>query len=87
MLPQTFAEKASLVPPSRKRSFIMVLLLITVAINYMVPSNLLSAAPIVMGSLVSDDPIVPVITDIAVLALIGALSDVSLFCKFKWIEM
>uniref|UniRef100_UPI0026375ACC MFS transporter n=1 Tax=Pseudomonas sp. TaxID=306 RepID=UPI0026375ACC len=45
MQPQAFAAKASLVTPSRKRFFIMVLLFITVVINYLDRSNLSIAAP------------------------------------------
>ncbi|WP_176509793.1 MULTISPECIES: MFS transporter [Pseudomonas] len=45
MLPHTLTGQATLVAPSRKRFFIMVLLFITVVINYLDRSNLSIAAP------------------------------------------
>jgi len=46
MQPQTLTGQASLVTPGRKRFFIMVLLFITVVINYRDRSNLSIAAPV-----------------------------------------
>ncbi len=54
MQPQAFTGKASLVTPSRKRFFIMVLLFITVVINYLDRSNLSIAAPALTTELAID---------------------------------
>ena len=51
MQPQTLTGQASLVTPSRKRFFIMVLLFITVVINYLDRSNLSIAAPALTSDL------------------------------------
>ena len=51
MQPQTLTGQASLVTPSRKRFFIMVLLFITVVINYLDRSNLSIAAPALTSEL------------------------------------
>ena len=56
MQPQTLTGQASLVTPSRKRFFIMVLLFITVVINYLDRSNLSIAAPALTSDL-GIDPI------------------------------
>jgi sugar phosphate permease len=56
MQPQTLTGQASLVTPSRKRFFIMVLLFITVVINYLDRSNLSIAAPALTSEL-GIDPI------------------------------
>ncbi|KAA6180084.1 MFS transporter, partial [Pseudomonas marginalis] len=51
MQPETLTGQASLVTPSRKRYFIMVLLFITVVINYLDRSNLSIAAPALTSEL------------------------------------
>jgi ACS family D-galactonate transporter-like MFS transporter len=51
MQPQTLTGQATLVTPSRKRFFIMVLLFITVVINYLDRSNLSIAAPALTSEL------------------------------------
>jgi len=51
MQPESFTGQASLVTPSRKRYFIMVLLFITVVINYLDRSNLSIAAPALTSEL------------------------------------
>lgn len=51
MHPETLTGQASLVTPSRKRYFIMVLLFITVVINYLDRSNLSIAAPALTSEL------------------------------------
>ncbi|MBM6445623.1 MFS transporter [Pseudomonas mohnii] len=56
MQPQTLTGQATLVTPSRKRFFIMVLLFITVVINYLDRSNLSIAAPALTSEL-GIDPI------------------------------
>lgn len=56
MQPQTLTRQASLAAPSRKRFFIMVLLFITVVINYLDRSNLSIAAPALTSDL-GIDPI------------------------------
>ena len=56
MQPQTLTGQASLAAPSRKRFFIMVLLFITVVINYLDRSNLSIAAPALTSDL-GIDPI------------------------------
>ncbi|POZ99939.1 MFS transporter, partial [Pseudomonas sp. MWU12-2312b] len=56
MQPQTLTGQATLVTPSRKRFFIMVLLFITVVINYLDRSNLSIAAPALTSDL-GIDPI------------------------------
>lgn len=56
MQPETFTGQASLVAPSRKRFFIMLLLFITVVINYLDRSNLSIAAPALTSDL-GIDPI------------------------------
>lgn len=56
MLPHTLTGQASLVAPSRKRFFIMVLLFVTVVINYLDRSNLSIAAPALTSEL-GIDPI------------------------------
>src|SRR5471030_1979385 len=56
MHPESFTGQASLVTPSRKRFFIMVLLFITVVINYLDRSNLSIAAPALTSEL-GIDPI------------------------------
>ena len=56
MQAHTLSAQASLVTPSRKRFFIMVLLFITVVINYLDRSNLSIAAP-AMTSELGIDPI------------------------------
>ncbi|WDY59195.1 MFS transporter [Pseudomonas sp. PSKL.D1] len=56
MQPNTLAGQAALAAPSRKRFFIMVLLFITVVINYLDRSNLSIAAPALTSDL-GIDPI------------------------------
>ncbi len=56
MHPHTLTGQAALVAPSRKRFFIMLLLLITVVINYLDRSNLSIAAPALTSEL-GIDPI------------------------------
>lgn len=56
MQAHTLSAQASLVTPSRKRFFIMVLLFITVVINYLDRSNLSIAAPALTSEL-GIDPI------------------------------
>lgn len=56
MQPEVFTGPASLLTPSRKRFFIMVLLFITVVINYLDRSNLSIAAPALTSEL-GIDPI------------------------------
>ncbi len=56
MQAHTLSAQASLVTPSRKRFFIMVLLFITVVINYLDRSNLSIAAPALTSDL-GIDPI------------------------------
>ena len=51
MHPESFTGQASLVTPTRKRFFIMVLLFITVVINYLDRSNLSIAAPALTSEL------------------------------------
>ena len=51
MQSESFTGQASLVTPSRKRFFIMVLLFITVVINYLDRSNLSIAAPALTSEL------------------------------------
>lgn len=51
MHPESLTGQASLVTPSRKRFFIMVLLFITVVINYLDRSNLSIAAPALTSEL------------------------------------
>ena len=51
MHPESLTGQASLVTPSRKRYFIMVLLFITVVINYLDRSNLSIAAPALTSEL------------------------------------
>ncbi|WP_157221892.1 MFS transporter, partial [Pseudomonas sp. R62] len=51
MQTHTLSGQASLVTPSRKRFFIMVLLFITVVINYLDRSNLSIAAPALTSEL------------------------------------
>ena len=56
MQAHTLSAQASLVTPSRKRFFIMVLLFITVVINYLDRSNLSIAAPALTSDLGIDPP-------------------------------